>query len=408
MHSQSSDIQKAGGIVENQIKSSMVNNSTLKPTNNQIGTMTKRKQNVPMVLQLKNSPTTDVTVVNVHQINGTPAISVSSNSPIKHATQSKSQQMTNVRHMSSVPRAAIPRVSPNNGKTDITDDQNILSFPVYQGAYNHPPPSTTIPLSMSSPHIGSQHQNFHSNQYHNYPQTQMQIHQSHSQPSHTDIGNRSNYSNRQNNSNHANKKVFHSNYTKSKRNGNSTSAKNYNSSNNNNNNNCNNNNNNEYTIANKSTRHPNHQISRNTNRSYNCDTSKNISPQPEPYSSSSSSSSSSSVQLPKKSIHHRHSPVIPQLISPISFQGDSRTTPMTYGYHTWQHNPYVEDCQNHMNVSYEWCGRTDVYTQLGRSHQQVSYMDPSTGECRIANIVDGKRLETFIYYYHYTINSDTR
>lgn len=385
MHSQSSE---KSGTVESQTKSS-------KSSNYQ--TMTKRKQHAPSIPQLKNSVTIDLPVVNaIQQMKAPPTISINSNSPTKLVTLSKSQQVTNVRPMPSVPRTTLTRVSPTNGRADI-DDQLILNYPVqYQSpahAQRYIPTSSTISVSMSSPHIGT-HQNYHSNQYHSY-QPQVQVQQSLSHPCHNDMGNRQNYSNRQNN---PNKKGYHSNFSKSKRNGNMSADKNYNSSVNNNknnksNNNNNNNNNNEYdyTIANKSARHLGQQFTKN--RSYNCDTSKNMSPQRDPYSSSSSSSSSSSMPLSKKSIHHLHSPVIPQLISPISFQGDSRTTANGYEHDLYLINTpytyttYAEDCQNQIFSydSFEWCRNDRFGRNLSHPPPQFQYTDRNTGD------LDGKR-----------------
>lgn len=390
MHSQSADNRNAG-CVENQPRSFIA--IAPKSTNNQIVTMTKRKQ-------IKSSSTNDLTVANVLQkITGTPTKSISSSSPIKHITHSKSQQITTVRQMS---RAVVPRVSPNNGRTDLSDDQS--KYQVYQSVSPAPPyapPSSTISISMSSPYISTQNSNFHSNnQYRTLP-PQLQVQQSHAQPCHNDIG-RPNHTNRPNNI----KKIYNYNPRYKRNNNSSSSDKMYSSNNNNNNNsNINNNNinNNEYERSitnNKSGSHPTQQVSRNGHRPYNSDSSKNISPSRDHYSSSSSSSSSSSMPLTKKSIQHLHSPINPQLITSIFFQGDSRTT-AGYGYEQrelcyinqpWSHNPYVDECQNPMY--YDWA-RNDGYSisrSMNHHPQSISYTIPGTGETMtVTNVVDGKR-----------------
>lgn len=314
MSSQNSDIDKVG-CVDSQAKSSTAITAS-KSANNQ----TKRKQNLSLSHQMKSSSTTDLTVASVpNKMPGTATISTNCNSSNNDVTYSKSQQMNTVRH---IPRTVMSR-GQNSGLTELADDQNLngcqnLGYENYQcyaptNVTSYTTSSVTVPISISSPHIGTQHSNYH-NQYHNYS-NQLQSQQPNSKNSQNDIGNRQNYSHRQNGSN---KKMYNSNY-KSKRNGNynnnnnnsnvsntsSSSDKTYNSSNNNNNNNYsknnNINNNNEYqrNMANKS----NMPITRSGHRSFNSDTSNNISPSRDHYSSSSSSSSTSSVPLNKKSNH---------------------------------------------------------------------------------------------------------
>ncbi len=308
MHSQSSDTLKVA-CVESQAKSSTANNNLpSKSMNNHA--MTKRKQNSNLIHQMKSSSTTDLTIGNVqHKLAGTSTMSENPLTNHLNNTQSKSQQIHTGRQLQR--RSVVQRVSPNNnnnnGRTEIGNDQ-ILGYQNYQGQGYHTPSPGTVQISMSSPHIGTHH--YH-NQYSNYPNP-VQIQQSQTQPFHSDGGNRYNY-NRHNSSN--GKKNYNSNYSKSKRNGNFSSSsstdKAYNSSSNNNNNNNNNNysknnnNNNEFerNTANKSGSHIGQPITRNGHRSYNSDTSKNISPSRDNhYSSSSSSSSSSSVPLNKKSM----------------------------------------------------------------------------------------------------------
>ncbi|XP_037036514.1 GATA zinc finger domain-containing protein 14-like isoform X2 [Bradysia coprophila] len=390
MNSQNSDIDTVG-CADSQARAIIVTKST----NNQIVPSTKRKQNLPLAHQMKSASTTDLTVASVpNKITGTPT--KSTNLSTNHVTHSKSQHINTVRQMS---RAVMPR-GQNNGRTEPGDDQSLSyqNYQCYPASVPYSTSSVTVPISMSSPHIGTVHSNYHS-QYHSYS-NQLQIQQPNAK--HNDIGNRPNYSHRQNGSN---KKMYNSNYTKSKRNGNynnnnhntnTSSDKTYNSStttttNNNNNysknNNItnNNNNNNEYqrNMANMSGGQANNQpITRSGHRSFNSDTSQNISPSRDHYSSSSSSSSSSSVPLNKKR--------------------DSRTTPTTAYAHErdvsyisrpWPQHQYMESVQNPI-FSYDWL-RTDGYYPAGRlPHQQhITYSDPSTGEfITVTNVLDGKRV----------------
>lgn len=359
MHSQSSNIQKAEGI-ESETKPAVVNNTTSKSMNNQNGAMIKRKSTHltrKFVDSKHNPPTIDLPVPVVNRYHQVAIQNITALSPTKF--NSKSQQVTNG-HCMAMPSISI--VPPNNGRTDITDDntknQNFVSInghvPHYPGqlisqTYT---PTSTNQINISSSHLGNQQQNFHNNNQSYQHQQYLQMQQN--------VGNRQNIANRQNN-HHVNKKSCNSHYTKYKKAGNSSNVtdKSYNSINEDNNNNYINNNKN---VSNyKSTIKPaREQLPQQPIRNYklnNGDKTKSTSPVRDSYSSSSSSSSLSSVPL-KKSNQRHHSPFNRQLMSSINFQEDYR--PSHKGL------TYVDECQSLSFSPYEG------YIQGGRCYDTQS------------------------------------